>query len=97
MVYCASKGGIVSMVRGMARTYGADQITVNAVSPGQINTPMLMTDLDPEVLEQLTVATPLGRVAEPEEMAGTVVFLASKHASFISGATINVSGAMLMY
>ena len=97
VVYCASKGGIVSMVRGMARTYGPDQITVNAVSPGQINTPMLMTDLDPEVLEQLTVATPLGRVAEPEEMAGTVVFLASKHASFISGATINVSGAMLMY
>ena len=97
VVYCASKGGIVSMVRGMARTYGSDQITVNAVSPGQINTPMLMTDLDPEVLEQLRVATPLGRVAEPEEMAGTVVFLASQHASFISGATINVSGAMLMY
>lgn len=97
VVYCASKGGIVSMVRGLARTYGPDQITVNAVSPGQINTPMLTTDLDPELFEQLTDATPLGRVAEPEEMAGTVVFLASKHASFISGATINVSGAMLMY
>lgn len=97
VVYCASKGGIVSMVRGLARTYGPDQITVNAVSPGQINTPMLTTDLDPELFEQLTDATPLGRVAEPEEMAGTVVFLASRHASFISGATINVSGAMLMY
>lgn len=97
VVYCASKGGIVSLVRGLARTYGPDQITVNAVSPGQINTPMLTTDLDPELFERLTDATPLGRVAEPEEMAGTVVFLASKHASFISGATINVSGAMLMY
>ena len=97
VVYCASKGGIVSMVRGLARTFGPDQITVNAVSPGQINTPMLTTDLDPELYQQLTDATPLGRVAEPEEMAGTVVFLASNHASFISGATINVSGAMLMY
>ena len=97
VVYCASKGGIVSMVRGLARTYGPDQITVNAVSPGQVNTSMLMTDLDPAVYQQMLEATPLGRVAEPHEMAGTVVFLASEHAGFISGATINVSGAMLMY
>ena len=97
VVYSASKGGIVSMVRGLARTYGPDQITVNAVSPGMVDTPMLMDGLQPEVLESLRTATPLGRVADPAELAGTVVFLASDHASFISGATINVSGAMLMY
>jgi NAD(P)-dependent dehydrogenase (short-subunit alcohol dehydrogenase family) len=97
VVYCASKGGIVSMVRGLARTYGADQITVNAVAPGQVDTPMLMTDLAPETLEAMTKATPLGRVADPSELGGVVVFLASQHASFISGATINVSGGFLMY
>ena len=95
--YCASKGGIVSMARGLARTLGPEDITVNAVSPGQVSTSMLLTDYDPALLQKLVEATPLGRIAEPEELAGTVVFLASQHAGFISGATINVSGAMLMY
>ena len=96
-VYCASKGGIVSMSRGMARTYGPHQITVNTVSPGQAATPMLLTDLDPAVLESMTKDTPLGRIADPSEIAPVVVFLASKHAGYISGATINVSGALQMY
>ena len=97
VVYAASKGGITSMTRGLARTYGPHQITVNAVSPGQARTPMLMDGLDPAVLESMTKATPLGRVAEPEEIAGTVVFLASDHARFITGATVNISGGFLMY
>jgi len=97
VVYAASKGGITSMTRGLARTYGPHQVTVNAVSPGQARTPMLMDGLNPAVLESMTKATPLGRVAEPEEIAGTVVFLASDHARFITGATINVSGGFLMY
>jgi NAD(P)-dependent dehydrogenase (short-subunit alcohol dehydrogenase family) len=97
VVYAASKGGIVSMTRGLARTYGKDQITVNAVAPGQARTPMLMTDLSDEVLKSMTDATPLGRVADPAELAGPVVFLASDHASFITGATLNVSGGFLMY
>jgi NAD(P)-dependent dehydrogenase (short-subunit alcohol dehydrogenase family) len=97
VVYAASKGGITSMTRGLARTYGPHQVTVNAVSPGQARTRMLMDGLNPAVLESMTKATPLGRVAEPEEIAGTVVFLASDHARFITGATINVSGGFLMY
>ncbi len=97
VVYAASKGGITSMTRGLARTYGPHQITVNAVSPGQARTRMLMDGLNPAVLESMTKATPLGRVAEPEEIAGTVVFLASDHARFITGATINISGGFLMY
>lgn len=96
-VYAASKGGVVSMLRSFARSYGAYNITVNTVAPGQVNTPMLMTGLDPAVLKAMTDATPLKRVAEPEEMAGTVVFLASKHAGFITGATINTTGGFLMY
>ncbi len=97
VVYAASKGGIISMVRGLARTLGPDGITVNALAPGQVDTPMLMTDLDPAVLRQLLDATPLGRVGAPEEMAGPTVFLASQHASYITGATLNVSGGQLMY
>lgn len=96
-VYAASKGGVVSLLRSMARSYGPYNITVNTVAPGQVNTPMLMTGLDPAVLKAMTDATPLQRVAEPEEIAGTVVFLASKHAGFITGATINTSGGFLMY
>lgn len=96
-VYAASKGGVVSMLRSFARSYGAYNITVNTVAPGQVNTPMLMTGLDPAVLKSMTDATPLKRVAEPEEMAGTVVFLASRHAGFITGATINTTGGFLMY
>ena len=97
VVYAASKGGVVSMTRGLARTFGPHHITVNAVSPGQVNTPMLMTDLAPEMYEAMKQQTPLGNVAEPEELAGTVVFLASNHARYITGATINVSGGFLMY
>lgn len=97
LVYNTAKGGIVTMTRGMARTYGKDGITVNAIAPGQVRTPMLMTGLDQDVLDSMTQATPLGRVAEPEEIAGLTVFLASRHAGFITGATINVTGGFLMY
>jgi NAD(P)-dependent dehydrogenase (short-subunit alcohol dehydrogenase family) len=97
VVYAASKGGVVSMTRGLARTFGRYGITVNSVSPGQVNTPMLMNDLKPEIYETMKNQTPLGYVAEPEEIAGPVVFLASDHARYITGATINVSGGFLMY
>ena len=96
-VYAASKGGVVSMSRGLARTYGPHGITVNTIAPGQIRTPMLMTDLDPAVYRRMADDTPLGFVGEPEDVAGTAVFLASSHARYISGATINVSGGFLMY
>ncbi len=97
VVYAASKGGVTSMCRGLARTFGPYGITVNCVSPGQVHTPMLMTGLAPEVYESLKQQTPLGYVAEPEELAGPVVFLASDHARYITGATLNVSGGFLMY
>jgi NAD(P)-dependent dehydrogenase (short-subunit alcohol dehydrogenase family) len=97
VVYAASKGGVVSMARGLARTYGPAGVTVNTVAPGQIKTPMLLTDLDPAVYERMSKETPVGFVGEPEDIAGVVVFLASTHARYISGATINVSGAFLMY
>lgn len=97
VAYAATKGGVTTMCRGLARTYGPHKITVNCVSPGQVHTPMLMTGLAPEIYENMKKQTPLGYVAEPVEMAGPVIFLASDHASYITGSTINASGGFLMY
>jgi NAD(P)-dependent dehydrogenase (short-subunit alcohol dehydrogenase family) len=97
VVYNAAKGGIVTMTRGLARSYGPHNITVNAVAPGQVLTPMLLEGLSEEIFQSMNKATPLGRAAEPQEIAGTVVFLASDHAAFITGATINITGGFIMY
>ncbi len=97
VVYASTKGGVTSMCRGLARTYGAapDHGQRGRTGPGQD------ADADDgavaEVLETMTRQTPLGYVAEPEELAGPVVFLASDHARYITGATLNVSGGFLMY
>ena len=97
VVYAATKGGIVSMTRGLARSYARDAITVNAVSPGAVDTPMLRGGLTEEQLEAQLTQIPMGYMAEPGDLAGTVLFLASDHARYITGATINVSGGWLMY
>lgn len=97
VAYSASKGGIVSMTRGLARTYAKDGITVNAVSPGAADTAMMRSGLTDEQLAGFVASIPLGRMAAPSELAGTVLFLASDHAAYITGATINVSGGWLMY
>ena len=70
---------------------------MNCIAPGNIDTPMLMQDLDPSALDSINRNTPLGRLGRPDEVASVAVFLLSTHASFVSGATLNVSGAFLMY
>jgi NAD(P)-dependent dehydrogenase (short-subunit alcohol dehydrogenase family) len=97
VVYAATKGGVVSMTRGLARTFGPDGILVNCVSPGAVDTPMLRDGMTDAALESFRAQIPLGRFAAPDELAGAVVFLASDHASYITGATLNVSGGQLMY
>ncbi len=97
VVYAASKGGIVSMSRGLARSWARDGITVNTVSPGAADTPMMRGGLTDEALDTFVSTIPLGRMAEPDEVASAVIFLASDHARYITGATINVSGGQLMY
>jgi len=97
VVYAATKGGIVSMSRGLARTYGPHGILVNCIAPGLVDTPMLRSGLRDEDLTALIRAVPLGRLADPMEVAKVAVFLASDHAGYVSGATINVSAGGLMY
>ena len=95
--YVASKAGVVSMTRGFARHFGPHGVLVNTIAPGQIDTPMQHNDNRPEVVAAATAQCPLGRMGRPEELAAVVVFLASEHASFVNGATINVSGGSVMY
>ena len=97
VAYAASKGGIVSMTRGLARSLAKDGVTVNAVAPGAADTAMMRSGMTDEQLAATISAIPLGRMAAPSELAGTVLFLASDHAGYITGATINVSGGWLMY
>ena len=97
VVYNATKGGIVTLTRGLARTYAPARIRVNAVAPGLVDTPMVRDDLPESVLQELVDQVPLGRLATPEEVAPAVVFLASDHAAYITGTTLNVSGGWLMY
>jgi NAD(P)-dependent dehydrogenase (short-subunit alcohol dehydrogenase family) len=96
-VYAATKGGLVSLCRGMARSYGAAGITVNTVAPGAIDTTMLTTDLSAKSLRSIIDGTPLGRLGSPEEVADAVLFLTSSRASFITATTLNVSGGWLAY
>jgi NAD(P)-dependent dehydrogenase (short-subunit alcohol dehydrogenase family) len=97
VVYNATKGGVVTMTRGLARTYAPVGVRFNAVAPGLVDTAMLRDDLAEDVLQGLVGQVPLGRMATPEEVAPAVVFLASGHAGYVTGATLNVSGGWLMY
>jgi NAD(P)-dependent dehydrogenase (short-subunit alcohol dehydrogenase family) len=97
LVYSAAKGGVVTLTRGLAREYGAAGVTVNAIVPGAIDTPMLRDGLSDDVLAETLAATPLNRLGRPEDVSGTVAFLASEHATFITGTVINVSGGWLTY
>lgn len=97
VAYAASKGGIVSMTRGLARSLAKDLITVNAVAPGAADTAMMRSGMTDEQLAGTVAAIPLGRMAAPSELAGAVLFLSSDHAAYVTGATINVSGGWLMY
>ncbi len=95
--YVAAKGGIVSMNRGFARQFGKYGIRINVIAPGQVNTPMQHVDNDPALIAAAAASCPLGRMGEPDELARVAVFIASDQASFVHGATINVSGGILLY
>lgn len=95
--YCASKGGVVQLTREMAVEYGQYNIRVNCICPGTTETPMidrlLGLESDPEeTARSVRAMHPLGRFAQPEEIARAMLFLASDEASFITGAVLPVDG-----
>ncbi len=95
--YCASKGGLVLLTRAMARDHAGDGIRINAICPGDVDTPMLTAGSDDAeeveaILESAAEATPSGRIATPEDIAGLVAFLASDAAEHVNGAAIPIDG-----
>ena len=93
--YAASKAGLVGVARSLARELGSRGITANVVTPGFVDTDMTAA-LSEERRAEITGAVPLGRYASPAEVAGTVVFLASDAAAYITGAVIPVDGGLGM-
>jgi 3-oxoacyl-[acyl-carrier protein] reductase len=91
--YVAAKAGVIGLTKAIAIEIASRNITVNAVAPGFIETPM--TDVLPEkVKEELKVRIPLGRMGSPRDIAAAIVFLASDEAGYITGHVLNVNGGM---
>jgi 2-hydroxycyclohexanecarboxyl-CoA dehydrogenase len=95
-VYSAAKGGVIAFTKSLAQEVGPQGIRVNAVSPGTTMTEKVKAFIPADRLEKMKKAYPLGRLAEPEDIAKAVVFLASDRASFITGQVISVSGGYSM-
>ncbi len=96
--YCASKGGMVLFTRVLAVDHAKDGIRVNAICPGEVETPMLDRDAEAsglgyeEYYRRLVASVPQRRAARPEEIARTILFLASEEAPFMTGAAVSIDG-----
>jgi NAD(P)-dependent dehydrogenase (short-subunit alcohol dehydrogenase family) len=90
--YAASKGAIDTFTVGLAKEVGGEGIRVNAVRPGVIRTDIHLTSGDPGRVERIGAMAPLARAGEPDEIARTIVWLASDEASYITGALLDVAG-----
>ena len=93
--YCASKAGMLGMTKSMARELARRNVTVNAITPGFIETDMT-EELPEKVRNELAAQIPLGRFGNTEDIAHAVVFLASDEAGYITGQTLGVNGGMYM-
>jgi 3-oxoacyl-[acyl-carrier protein] reductase len=95
--YAATKGAIISMVKGLSTELARDGIYVNCVAPGWVETDMAAPALrDPEISRRVYSTIPLGRAGTPEEIAATVLFLCTRYAGFITGEIVNVNGGAVL-
>ncbi|AZO48976.1 MAG: glucose 1-dehydrogenase [Mesorhizobium sp.] len=101
--YCTSKAAVAAFSKCLGRDHAGDGIRVNAVCPNEVNTPMLRTGFakrgfNPDTaIAELNSTVPLGRIAEPEDIAEVVYFLSSDAARYIAGTTVEVNGAKPVY
>jgi len=94
--YSAAKSGIHGFTKALAQEGAAKGITVNAITPGYIETDMVRA-VPPNVLEKIVAKIPVGRLGQPEEIARGVAFLAADDAGFITGSTLSINGGQHMY
>ena len=94
--YSTSKAAVLGLMRHMAREWARDGITSNAVSPGMVDTPMARAGADPIRMAEIVKTIPLGRLADPTEIANLVTFLASDEAAYITGASVDIHGGELI-
>jgi NAD(P)-dependent dehydrogenase (short-subunit alcohol dehydrogenase family) len=94
--YAASKGGLLAVTRALARAVAADGILVNAILPSNIESPMLRDVFPPEAIAKTLSQVPLGRTADPAEVADLVLWLASDAASYVTGVSWDVNGGWYM-
>jgi 3-oxoacyl-[acyl-carrier protein] reductase len=94
--YTTSKAAVLGLMRHMAREWARDGITSNAVSPGMVDTPMARAGTSDARMAEILTSIPLGRLAEPEEVANLVCFLASDEAAYITGASVDIHGGELI-
>jgi len=95
--YAATKGALISMVKGLSTELARDRIYVNCVAPGWVDTDMVSDALnDPGAGKEILRTIPLGRVGTPDEIAGPILFLCTSYASFITGEVFNVNGGAVL-
>lgn len=100
-VYAGAKAGVIGFMKSMARELAYNNVTCNVVSPGPTDTPLVdelmdQNEFSRKMHESMEDQVPLGRMAEPEDLAGAVAFLASDDASFITGQVLSVNGGLAM-
>ncbi len=93
--YSATKGAIVSMTRSLSLSLISRGIRVNAVAPGPVWTPLIPSSFSPQIVEQFGKDTPIGRAAQPFELAPTYVYLACDDSAYVSGQVLHVNGGMI--
>lgn len=93
--YASSKAGLIALSKSVAREVARKGITVNCICPGYINAG-LMKGVEKGVLEEMTKATPMGKIGEPEDIGEGVAFLASDCAKYITGQALNIDGGLVM-
>ena len=94
--YTAAKAGILGLTRATAKEFAPFGITVNAVCPGLVNTEMVQENISPERLQKYLDSFPISRICDPSEVAELVAFLASDHAAYITGTSLDINGGDLM-
>ncbi len=94
--YTTAKAGVLGLTRHLAREWAGDAITVNAISPGIVNTPMVRDSTDADRMARVLESIPLGRLADAAEIASLVCFLASDEAAYITGANVDIHGGELI-